>query len=417
MDTVAASGGGAKANPYRVLLAQGTFYTASLQVSSVSAVLPFICGQQGLLWAAGLLYPAYSTGTIIGNALAPAVIHWSRHLRHFVLAGSATLLAVLIGSNAVVAQTGVLMAAVFLVTSCATGITNAVSKVAASDIVSSRISDVRRGDLLLSQGAVGALIAIAATLLVAPLLAGRDPVAGHVDLLWLGSAGMAVAAIFAVFVGPNEYKTDEFPARKIRHIYRQGLVVARSHQWYRRYTLSQLSFVPISLGTTFYSLHASELHADESGSLHVLVAFTSLGLVVGSALWRIVYRRYGARGMLLGSASLGSTAALICLVAGVEGMWSEVWVHGVVFLLATVSNQAIFTAALAWMNAYAPDHHRAILLGFGSLLVAVGSVLLGAVLGVLAENASTIWPVSIMLALNLIAARAAFFAPARDDGH
>lgn len=397
---------------YGVLLTQGTFYTTGLQLSSVSAVLPFLCGQQGIYWAAGLLYPAYSTGTIVGNALSPMVLHRSRHLRHLVLAGTAAALALLIVCNAVVARADFLIAAVFLVTSWGTGVTAAVSKVAVSDIVSSTLSDLRRGDLLLTQGAVGALVAIASTLIIAPLLAGRDPVAGHVDLLWLGAAGMALAALTALFVGPVECRTGP-TARRMREIYRQGISIARTHRWFRQYAVSQLLFVPIGLGTTFYSLHASEQHGDETGSLHVLVVFTSLGLLTGSVVWRIVYRRYGARGMLVGSAMLGSTAAVLCLLAEAAGVWAQLWVHGVVFLLATVANQAIFTAAIAWINVYSVDHHRATLIAFGSLLVAVESILLGAVLGALAEHASAIWPVAVVLALNLIAGRAALFAPTR----
>ena len=397
---------------YAVLLTQGSFYNTGLQLSSVSAVLPFICGQQGIYWAAGLLYPAYSIGTIIGNAASPWVIGRFRHLRHLVLAGTAATLAVLIVCNAVVARADLLIAGVFLMTSWGTGVTAAISKVAVSDIISSKLADIRRGDLLLTQGAIGALVAITSTLVVAPLLAGRDPVAGHVDLLWLGATGMALAAIAAVFVGPVEGGTAR-TMRRMRDIYRHGMSVARTHSWFRQYAVSQLLFVPISLSTTFYSLHASEQHGDEIASLHVLVVFTSLGLLTGSVLWRIVYRRQGSRGMLVGSASLGCTAALLCILAEASGMWSQLWVHGVVFLLATVANQAIFTAAIAWINVYAVDHHRATLIAFGSLLVAIESILLGAVLGALAQHTAAIWPVVVVLLLNLVAGRAALFAPAR----
>ena len=130
-------------------------------------------------------------------------------------------------------------------------------------------------------------------------------------------------------------------------------------------------------------------------------------------MWRIVYRRHGARGMLLGSAMLASSAAVTCIIAEACGAWSRVWVHGVVFLLATVANQAIFTAAVAWINVFAAAEHRATLIAFGSLLVAVESIVLGAVLGALAQSASAIWPIAVVLVLNLIAGRAALYAPAR----
>ncbi|MBO0680501.1 MFS transporter [Mycolicibacterium sp. S2-37] len=358
-----------------------------------------------------MLYPAYSVGTIIGNALSPFIVERSRHKKHLVVAGAAAALAILILCNAIAARTEVLVAAVFLVTSWATGVTNAVSKVSASEVLSGKVGELRRSDLILTQSAAGALIAIALTLGLVPLTGG-DPVAGHVDLLWLGAAAMAAAAVAAVFVGPVHLKSAR-AARRIHETYREGMVVVRTHQWFRRYAITQLLFVPIALGTTFYSLHAAEQHGDEAGSLHVLVIFTSVGLVTGSVLWRLVYRVAGARGMLLVSALLSSTAAAMCILAQVFAFWSQLWVHGVVYLLTTVANQAIFAAAIAWVNVFAADHHRATLFAFGSMAVAIESVLLGAILGGIAEKASAIWPVSIVLALNVIAVGAALRAPGR----
>jgi len=100
-------------------------------------------------------------------------------------------------------------------------------------------------------------------------------------------------------------------------------------------------------------------------------------------------------------------------MAEAYGAWSHAWVHGIVFLLTTVANQAIFAAAISWINACAADRHRAALIGFGSMLVAIESTLLGAVLGGIAEKTSAIWPVTIVLALNVLATMTAARAPRR----
>jgi hypothetical protein len=147
--------------------------------------------------------------------------------------------------------------------------------------------------------------------------------------------------------------------------------------------------------------------------LHILVIFTCLGLVAGTFVWRIVYRNWGVRGMLFGRAFIGSCAAVLCIVGEAHPAWSQVWIHGVVFMLATIANQAIFTATISWINVFAADHHRATLIGFGALLVAIEAALVGAVLGGLAEMTSAGWPVAMMLVLNLIAAVVAIRAPAR----
>src|SRR5215208_3555617 len=133
------------ASRYGILLAQGTFYTAGWQLANVSAVLPFICAQQGIYWAAGLLYPAYSIGTVIGNAISPFILERSRHLRHLVVTAATAAVAALIVCNAIAAQTEILVAGVFLVTSWAAGAANAISKVAISDVLSSKLPELRRG--------------------------------------------------------------------------------------------------------------------------------------------------------------------------------------------------------------------------------------------------------------------------------
>ena len=403
------------ASRYRILLTQGTFHRTGLQLSNVSVVLPFICAQHGIYWAAGLLYPAYTIGAIFGNSMSPFVVERSRHRKHLVVAASSSITAMLIVCNAVVAEIGVLVAAVFIATSLTAGIAAGISKVAYSDVISSKLPELRRGDLVLTQGAVGALVAIATTLLLIPVIGRRNPVSSHVDLLWLGAAGMAAAGIAAVFVGPVQEKSGR-PARRFRDTYRDGMVVARDHPWFRRYAVTQLMFVPISLGSTFYSLHAAEQHGNVAGSLHVLVIFACVGLIIGSFLWRIVYRsRFGVRGMLLISALIGSAAAVICILAEVFDVWSQVWMHGLVILLATLANQAVLASAISWINVYAVDHQRATLIGFGAVLVAVETALLGAVLGTIAEKASAIWPVAIILLLNLAAAGVALRAPTRES--
>jgi len=402
------------ASRYRTLLVHGIFYTAGGQLANVSTVLPFICAQQGIYWAAGLLYPAFSIGIIFGNSISSFILNMSRRRKHLVLAATASTTSATIVCNAIAAQTALLIASVFLTTSLVAGVAKGVSKVAFSEVVSSKVSEARRADLVLNQGAVGSILAIVTTLLLLPMATHRDgALTRHVDLLWLGAAALAAAGVAAVFVGPVR-SASQRAARRFRDTYREGMAAVRADQWFRRYTVTSLLFVPISLGTTFYSLHASAQHGGKAGSLHVLVVFASIGLILGSFLWRWVYRtRFGVRGMLVLSALIGATAALICISAQALHGWSQVWVHGIVFLLAAVANQAILTAGIAWVNIYAADYQRTTLFGFAAVVVAMETSLLGAALGVLAQKSSAIWPVTILFFLNLIAAIAALRAPTR----
>ncbi len=97
---------GAHADRYGVLLTQGTFYTTGMQLANIAVVLPFICAQHGNLWAAALLFPAYSIGAILGNSVSPFVLERSRHLRHLVLAATSLVMAGLLTINGIAAVRG-----------------------------------------------------------------------------------------------------------------------------------------------------------------------------------------------------------------------------------------------------------------------------------------------------------------------
>lgn len=394
---------------FGVLLVQGTLYTTGLQLANVSVVLPFICAQQGLYWVAGLIYPCFSVGIVIGNSLSPFVVQHAQHRKHLVVAYATATMAALVILSAASAATGVLVASAFLTTALLSGLVSGVSRVAYSEVISSKLTDARRGDLVLSQGALGAIAAIVTTLMLLPFMAERDPEHSHLNVLWIGSSILAAAAVVAVLIGP--VAAARLQARvSFRQTYRAGVETARSQSWFRSYVVIQLLFVPVSLGTSFYSIHASVNHGDTAGSLHVLVISSSVGLIVGSLFWRYVNRILGARGMLVISAALGSTAALICVAIEYLHEWHEIFIYGIVFFLATVANQAIFTSTLSWLGAYAPEAHRATLIGFGALVVAIESTLLGAALGAVAQGAAVIGPIVTTLGLNAVAGGAAFLA-------
>lgn len=404
---------GAHADRYGVLLTQGTFYTTGMQLANIAVVLPFICAQHGNLWAAALLFPAYSIGAILGNSVSPFVLERSRHLRHLVLAATSLVMAGLLTINGIAAVRGAGISQIFLTTSVALGIASGLSRIAFSDVLSSKLDEIRRGDLILNQSAAGALVAIVSAVMLLPILERRDPLSSHVDLLWLGTVGLVAAGIAGVFVGPIHSHSAR-AVRRLREVYQDGIAIARSHDWFRRYVAVQLLFVPISLGSTFYSLHTSEDHADDAGTLHILVIATSTGLIVGAILWSFVHRsRFAARGLLVASALVSATAAVICIVGEAIDAWSEPWVHGLVILLATVANQAILTAGITWINIFATERQRATLMGFSAVVVAVATAGFGAVLGGIAQTASAIWPVVIVLLLNLVALPAALRAPMR----
>ena len=397
---------------YYVLLAFGASYSVGAQMASVSVVLPFLLAQKGILWAAGLLYPTFSIGFIVGNALSPLVVERSRRRQNAVIATAAATIAALTACIAVAGLRDAFVAAVFLLASLLIGCAMGMANNAYAEIISRMLDRPRRNQLLLNQEAVGAVLTVAATLLILPLVSGRDQVAGRIDVLWLGAAAMVVACVAATIVGPTTSSALRPPTRLVDD-YREGITVVRTRSWYRLFLATQIVFVPISLSMTFFSLRAAMAHADKAGSLHVLVISSAAGLLAGSLVWRRVFSRRGVRGMLVTSGTISSAAALVCLANEVVPDQELLWVHSVVFFLATLANAAIGAATVSWISAFAAEERRAVLISFAAALAAVVSTVLGAVLGTIAQASVAAWPVVIVLVLAVVATTVAVRAPDR----
>ena len=120
--------------------------------------------------------------------------------------------------------------------------------------------------------------------------------------------------------------------------------------------------------------------------------------------------------MLVMSGAISSAAGLVCLANEVIPVREQLWVHGVVFFLATLANAAIGAATVSWISAFATEDRRAMLISFAAALAAVVSTVLGAVLGTIAQATVAPWPVMIVLVLAVLATTVAVRAPDRPSG-
>jgi len=368
-------------------------------------VLPFICAASGYVWAAGMLFPAFTVGNVIGNALSPYLLLRAHRLKHLVIAASTAAMALLVALAAWSAWRQLFVAATFLAVALAIGTASGICRVAFTEVVSSKLEGQRRSDLVLAQGALGAIGAISTTLLLLPLLTHPDPVHSRLDVLWLGASGLLAAAVAALFVGP--VAVSSATRTTFSQTYRTGFRAATSESWFRRYTFIQLLFVPVSLGTSFYSIHATVNHSESAGGLHVLVVSSSIGMILGAFLWRFVSRHLGVRGLFVNSALLGTAAAAISLATEYRNDMSHNWISGCVFVLAAMASQATFAAGIAWVSSFAVEADRPTFLACGSLMAAVVSSVLGAILVSVAQDAAVVRPLIALLILNAAAGFAA----------
>jgi hypothetical protein len=256
---------------------------------------------------------------------------------------------------------------------------------------------------------IGAAAAVGAAELLTPALLGAQ---SDLMLLWLGAAGLFAAATAALFVGPV-MNPAAMQTVTLSSTVRDGMRLARTSKWNRGYLTTQQLFVPITLGVTFYTLHMSTHGGGTPVGLRTVVVWSSAGLFVGSFVWSRTAGLAGVRGMLLLSSLLAVGAAGLCMSAQVAGLWSYAWIHGIVFMIAAMANQAVYVSGVSWVNLFAAEQGRATMRGFAQALTTLITSLAGPLFGMLAAHGDAMWSVATVMALCVGAVAAATRAPAR----
>lgn len=397
----------------RLIIAQSGFYSAALQLGNVSIVLPFVVAElDAELWIAALIFPAFTAGGAIGNVVAPpAVAAVPRRHRLFIIV---SCLAVLAGVNALCATIGKgSVAGILLVVNVTLiGVVSAISFVAFADLVAAMPSGTARARILLTEVGVGAALTavVAATLSFVP---DQHPLSRNIHLLWTAAGAMAISAAICRAL-PHRIVPRVHAAPGLHKLVYVGWTAIRTNGWYRRYLLVQVLFGSVVLGSSFHSIRVAAVPGDQPDEVVAVVLFVCVGLLGGIALWNRVRERFGLVGLFVGSALVSIAAAVLSIAFDLAGAWPNVVAIGLVIALVSIANQSVFTAGQLWIARDAEPGLRTSLISFGQLVINAGLVGMGLALGLIAQDHDAVWPVMIVLLLNLTAAYSATrFAPAK----
>jgi predicted MFS family arabinose efflux permease len=87
------------------------------------------------------------------------------------------------------------------------------------------------------------------------------------------------------------------------------------------------------------------------------------------------------------------------------------WTFGLAMLLALVANQAIYPASQEWILRRTPANLRVVILSYSQIVFNVGLLVPAFALGLIAGQGPAIWPLALMLSLNVTAIVAAAQVP------
>jgi hypothetical protein len=391
---------------FPLLLAQGSAYSLAGQLASTSIVLPFLCAALGgSLLVAGLLVPLNTLGTLVGYTLGPALL--ASRLPSRVVVGltamtTAVLLLVLAGVSTLLPGRGAAVSLTFVAVAIGAGLASGAGTIAWTDVLARGIARPRHSTLILSQAAIGGALASAVAVVSAWVFSSRTPIVGHIALEWFAVGFLVLSGACAMLVALDRgVSTAGHPS--LAATVRAGVAATRRYPWLRGYLVHQVMFLSVSLATTFYSIRVAALHGSVPGSLAVIIAVTSTALVAGALLWKGVLTRRGYRGMLVGGTLCGAAAAGgAVLVEGLSLVGSPV-VHAVLMLLATLAADAVSVSKSAYLVAHAPPDELPQLSAFSQLTIGLSSAVLAAALATVAQLHGTVWPVGILLVLNIVA--------------
>jgi MFS family permease len=393
---------------FPVLLSQGIFYTVAVQLTSAMAVIPFITAElDAPAIAVALLVPVYTIGTLFGNVFIAQILRWTSSVV-VLLFGNVFLQAVLIILNALAVEflPDNVSPYPLLITTAFIGVAAGFSRVIVSLSTAALLPSDRQGSLLVQQAGYGAVMVTLVSAYSAGFLSDESPGIDNAELLWVGAVAMIVSAICCIGLRPIR---DVMPTERMRmgEVMVAGARLLRSAGWLRRYLVTQVAFTTITLGSVFYGIYSSESLGPDNGALDTILTFVGLGLLAGIWIWSHVRKRFDVRGMLVCSALIGMSAAVLTLVLIAFRPIPLVWTFGLAMMLTAIASQAVFPASHVWLEREVTDDERVVVLSFTQIVVSVVSIGIALVFGLIARHGLEVWPIAIMLALNVIAAMAA----------
>jgi len=400
---------------YGLLLGQGAGYGLAGKLASTNVVLPFLCAALGgSLLVAGLLDPLNTLGSLIGFSLAPMVLSTrlsSRAVLALMDIVAGTLLFVLAAVSLLLPNQRLSVDVVFIGVALGMGIVTGVGIVAFTDLLARGVHPERRSTLLLTQAAIGGALACLVAIGSAWLFASRDPIVGHVSLMWIAGAFLVLAGVCSLLVGVEHVPMQAGRSRSVVTTLKEGVAAARRYPWLRQYLTQQVLFLSVARATTGCSIRVAALHGSVPGSLAVLIAVASTALVAGALLWKRVLKARGYRGMLVGGTLCSTLAAAGAVTVERLGLVGSPLVHAIFILLATLANDAVSVAKSAYLVEHADPAELPELSAFTQLTIGMASAVVAAGIATVAQIHGTVWPSAILLGLNIIAVIAAWRTP------
>ncbi|MEG3081487.1 MFS transporter [Halomonas sp. 5021] len=379
------------------------------ELSSARLVLPWLMGIIGApVWMVGLLVPIRESGALLPQIFVAGFIRLKPQRKWVWVAGAAlqalaavVLAALALWSSGSLGGSLVLMALVML--SLARGL----SSIATKDVMGKTIAKRRRGTLMGWSGSVAG----AATLAAGGVLMLLDDSLGKVTLaalLGIAAFGWAVNGICAARIEetPGAVEGGENAWDSII----QGLTLLKQDRTFLHFNLCRALLLSSALALPYLALLGQQQSGSELSSLGLLVVVSGLAAMVASPVWG-KRADHSSRGVMR-DAAIGTT---LCCLLGAGIAWlptvvsERIWPYALVYAALVIVHHGVRLGRKTYLVDMASQDNRALYVALSNTLTGVLMLLVGGVVGLLAQ-----WLGSSALLLVLSAtALAAMFSALR----
>ena len=399
---------------FHTILGQGTVFDVSDQLTSPKLFLPFLYMALGApILFAGLILPVVQVSNLLSQMVsAPLLVRPLLRKWYMILGIVATAVALIVVAIASYSAQAVWLAPLFLFAAAIMGTSQGLSTLAYQDLIGRILPRDRRGRLLFSQGALAAVFTIIIAVASKYLGEHPDAIGEHLEMLWAGIALTLLAALLTILIRetpPQNASAQRAPAPKATDA-KKGLLLdylarlgaALGIDWFRRFLIARMLFLSIEMAMPFYALHAAAYHAGHKGSLSTFVIGSSLGIIAGDMLWQRVARVSMPAVMALASLIACAAGALAITTFFVPDL-RLVWMHGGVFLLIAMANEGTRNARKLYIVEFTSTEERPYYIALSNVFIGVFGAIASFGFGVLAHLQHVIWPIWLIVGINLMA--------------
>jgi|TARA_R110000851_G_scaffold8852_1_gene33763 MFS family permease len=368
------------------------------ELSSARLVLPWLMGIIGApVWMVGLLVPIREAGALLPQIFVAGFIRVKPKRKWVWVTGAliqalAALVLALLALFATGALGGSLVLAALVLLSLARGL----SSIATKDVLGKTIAKRRRGTLMGWSGSVagGATLAAGAALMLFENRPGNIVVA---VLLVIAASGWLMNAIAAARIeeAPGAVEGGENGWDSIK----LGLSLLKNDRAFLHFNLARALLLSSALALPYIALLGQNQSGTDLGGLGILIVVSGVAAMVASPIWG--KRADQSSRNVMRDAAIGT--AICCLLAAslawLPGGWAEsIWPYAVVYALLVIIHHGVRLGRKTYLVDMATQDNRALYVALSNTLTGILMLVVGGVMGALAQ-----WFGSVILLLILAA--------------